>query len=152
MNTSPMPFGFRRFSPPGPPSESADSPSRVTNAFRLPPLFSHAAHGSIVYEETCRHQCLSASAAFLPWRAHSGYRSARLAVTNAFRLPPLFSPDVHRRHCGGTVMVTNAFRLPPLFSHALGRPATLIGDESHQCLSASAAFLPRCQSRSIRQG
>jgi len=62
-----MPFGFRRFSP--------DKLASKIAAFES------------------GHQCLSASAAFLPV---SGFGRVRLVgnVTNAFRLPPLFSQVV----------------------------------------------------------
>jgi len=114
-NTSPMPFGFRRFSPAGMSAEDAIKKYGVTNAFRLPPLFS-----LMSFSKTSR----------------TGSN-----VTNAFRLPPLFSrqlqPVKHRRAFASPMpfgfrrfsppsllsalaelelLVTNAFRLPPLFS------------------------------------
>jgi len=60
-----MPFGFRRFSPRRLRWTLPSFAKKVTNAFRLPPLFSQQAKLNESVKSIC-HQCLSASAAFLP--------------------------------------------------------------------------------------
>ena len=116
-----MPFGFRRFSP-------------ITRA-------------SGIQSPTSSHQCLSASAAFLPKRYTPRTAQSYMMVTNAFRLPPLFSRDVPSVRCRARCSVTNAFRLPPLFSQEIAVDTALFCQEGHQCLSASAAFLPTGQAQ-----
>ena len=138
INTSPMPFGFRRFSPVDPGGGNHGRLGSVTNAFRLPPLFSLKVesqyksgkptspmpfgfrrfspwpHWPTVRRQGEGHQCLSASAAFLPGKAHGNSSLLSLSpMPFGFRR---FSPGVMRKIQHDVQFVTNAFRLPPLFS------------------------------------